>query len=186
MFIEVNITKPFPNEVKIQDPSWKIYQHVVRFEWQPEFCPDCQQMGHICKRNEEVQGKQQKMQKANGRAQQPAKEWRSKGLLTQNINVAQEVAENTMTKSMEIVQVMEQNKSPSSKNGKALIETQDSTQKNGKENSLKGKKASVTNSRNAVTGVDFSVATQNAFGILTGGQEDKQPPDRGSTNEQSK
>lgn len=80
--------------------------------------------------------------------------------------MAQKAAEHTMSKSKEIIQVMEQNKSPSIKNGGVLTETQEPTQMNGKEISLKGKKASATSSRNAVTGMDFSVATQNAFGIL--------------------
>ncbi|XP_070005203.1 uncharacterized protein [Nicotiana sylvestris] len=74
MLIEVNITKPLPTEVKIQDSSGKMYHQAVRFEWQLEFCSDCQRLGHVCKRSEEVQGKPQKIQKVNGKFHQLAKE----------------------------------------------------------------------------------------------------------------
>ncbi|XP_019241499.1 PREDICTED: uncharacterized protein LOC109221473 [Nicotiana attenuata] len=102
MLIEVNITKPLPTGVTIQDPSGKMYKQVVRFEWQPEFCSDCQQLGHICKHNEEVQGRPQKIQKVNSKAHQPAKEWRSKGSIKQNTSKPQELTE-TNTNCVETV-----------------------------------------------------------------------------------
>ncbi|XP_019241257.1 PREDICTED: uncharacterized protein LOC109221251 [Nicotiana attenuata] len=184
MLIEVNITKPLPTGVTIQDPSGKMYKQVVRFEWQPEFCSDCQQLGHICKRNEEVQGRPQNIQKVYGKAHQPAKEWRSKGSIQQN--TSKELTKpNTNSNSAETVSPIAQVAPTVFHNiiaGKSVDTAQGMTHAKRHENSVLRDKNSVLTPRTNVGDTDFSIITKNTFEVLSGGPGGRQPPDRGGTS----
>lgn len=189
MLIEVNITKPLPIGVTIQDTSGKMYNQVVRFEWQPEFCSDCQQLGYACKCNEEVQGKPHKIQKVYGKAHQPAKDWRSKGSMQPNTSKPQELIESNdapKPNSAETIPPKVQTVVPTIMAGKSVDNTQGMTLAKRHNNSVSRDNNSVSTPRKTVGGIYFSMVTQNTFGVLSEGQGDRQPPDRGSTTDPSK
>ncbi|XP_070057680.1 uncharacterized protein [Nicotiana tomentosiformis] len=48
MLIEVNVTKPLPDEVTVLDPSGKIFQQSAIFEWKLDYCEECLMIGHNC------------------------------------------------------------------------------------------------------------------------------------------
>ncbi|XP_019246270.1 PREDICTED: uncharacterized protein LOC109225918 [Nicotiana attenuata] len=75
---------------------------------------------------------------------------------------------------MGIEKEVEQNKTPNTKGKEVEVAEQ-------QQNSLGSRKASTKSNRNIGECGDFSIVTQNAFGILAGGNGDKQPPDKGDT-----
>ncbi|XP_060195465.1 uncharacterized protein LOC132624755 [Lycium barbarum] len=48
VLIEMDITVPLPTSVKILDSSGKTFDQVVDYEWWPQYCPVCCQIGHVC------------------------------------------------------------------------------------------------------------------------------------------
>ncbi|XP_016499265.2 uncharacterized protein LOC107817887 [Nicotiana tabacum] len=48
MLVEVNVTKPLPEEIEVIDPKGRSFQQVVRYDWKPLFCNKCQVIGHVC------------------------------------------------------------------------------------------------------------------------------------------
>ncbi|KAK4366713.1 hypothetical protein RND71_014593 [Anisodus tanguticus] len=107
VLIEMDITKPLPKTVKIQEPNGNIFTQEVTYDSEPEYCEDCLQIGHNCAKiqkrkqgpNKPVQRKKAEVPKvqqvwqgkeANGEVQGPtnpekvsqpiAREMRSKGV----------------------------------------------------------------------------------------------------------
>lgn len=66
MLVEVNVTKPLPEEIEVIDPKGRSFQQVVRYGWKPLFCNKCQVIGHVCppaqRRNDAQQADQVKQQ----------------------------------------------------------------------------------------------------------------------------
>lgn len=48
ILVEVNVTKKLPTEITMKDPSGRKFQQQIEFEWRPEFCAECSQIGHDC------------------------------------------------------------------------------------------------------------------------------------------
>ncbi|XP_060201116.1 uncharacterized protein LOC132629783 [Lycium barbarum] len=48
MLIEINITKPLPDEIKVLDPNGKLFTQPVTYDWRPLYCEVCQSIGHKC------------------------------------------------------------------------------------------------------------------------------------------
>ncbi|XP_059310372.1 uncharacterized protein LOC132061616 [Lycium ferocissimum] len=48
MIIEVDVTKPLPDEIAIIDANVVIFHQRIEYEWKPEFCEKCQKVGHDC------------------------------------------------------------------------------------------------------------------------------------------
>ena len=48
LLIEVDVTKPLPQNVMIVEESGRMLEQRVRFEWAPSFCKKCQVVGHDC------------------------------------------------------------------------------------------------------------------------------------------
>ncbi|XP_070010090.1 uncharacterized protein LOC142164212 [Nicotiana tabacum] len=46
MLVEVNVTKPLPDQVEVNDPSGRVFQQAVSYDWKPMFCEKCQVIGH--------------------------------------------------------------------------------------------------------------------------------------------
>ncbi|XP_075107153.1 uncharacterized protein LOC142180122 [Nicotiana tabacum] len=46
----MDITKELPTNVLVQDPNGKEFEHVVEYEWKPQFCNVCLKMGHSCQK----------------------------------------------------------------------------------------------------------------------------------------
>ncbi|XP_075099268.1 uncharacterized protein LOC142176099 [Nicotiana tabacum] len=38
ILVEVHVTKPLPDHVEVKDPSGRVFQHVVSYDWKPMFC----------------------------------------------------------------------------------------------------------------------------------------------------
>ena len=48
MLIEVNVTKPNPQQITVIDPNGRTFMQEVVMEWKPQYCDKCQQIGHQC------------------------------------------------------------------------------------------------------------------------------------------
>lgn len=55
MLIQANVTKPLPMEVMICDGKGTQFQQAVEYDWKPEFCEECQQIGHRCKPKQQAE-----------------------------------------------------------------------------------------------------------------------------------
>nr|XP_016515490.1 PREDICTED: uncharacterized protein LOC107832191 [Nicotiana tabacum] len=48
MLIEMDITKPLPRSVKLQDPTGRLILQEVTYDWEPKYCTKCLKIGHDC------------------------------------------------------------------------------------------------------------------------------------------
>nr|XP_009798866.1 PREDICTED: uncharacterized protein LOC104245019 [Nicotiana sylvestris] len=48
MLIEMDITRPLPRSVKVQDPKGRLIQQEVVYDWEPTYCSKCLKIGHDC------------------------------------------------------------------------------------------------------------------------------------------
>ncbi|KAK4724359.1 hypothetical protein R3W88_027138 [Solanum pinnatisectum] len=48
MLIEVNVTKPIPQQITVMDPNRGTFMQEVVLEWRPQYCDKCQKIGHQC------------------------------------------------------------------------------------------------------------------------------------------
>ncbi|KAH0652563.1 hypothetical protein KY289_030241 [Solanum tuberosum] len=48
MLVEVDVTKPLPEEINVMDPTGKTIVQGVKYDWKPIFCQKCQVVGHVC------------------------------------------------------------------------------------------------------------------------------------------
>lgn len=133
------------------------------------------------------------MQRVNGRFHQLAKEWRSKGNVTRNTSKPQEptiTTDASKATCFDTLAPKEQTIVPIKKAEKSLdqttIQINNAIQPKGHNNSVSRGKTCVSTPRKTIEGMDFSIATQNAFGMLSGGQGDEHPPDRGGIIDPSK
>ncbi|XP_070032704.1 uncharacterized protein [Nicotiana tomentosiformis] len=75
MLIEVNVTKPLPDEVTVLDPLEKIFQQSVIFEWKPDYCEECLMIEHNCTKQKinDVKNEEQRNNNFQKRKQGPKK-----------------------------------------------------------------------------------------------------------------
>nr|XP_016472761.1 PREDICTED: uncharacterized protein LOC107794748 [Nicotiana tabacum] len=55
MLIEMDITKPLPRYVKLQDHKGRLIQQEVTYDWEPKYCTKCLKIGHDCAEIKTVQ-----------------------------------------------------------------------------------------------------------------------------------
>ncbi|KAK4720345.1 hypothetical protein R3W88_010578 [Solanum pinnatisectum] len=48
MLIEVNVTKPIPQQITVMDPNGVTFMQEVVLEWRPQYCDKCQKIRHQC------------------------------------------------------------------------------------------------------------------------------------------
>ncbi|XP_059310987.1 uncharacterized protein LOC132062428 [Lycium ferocissimum] len=48
MLIEINITKPLPDEIKVLNPNGRLFTQPVTYDWRPMYYEKCQTIGHKC------------------------------------------------------------------------------------------------------------------------------------------
>ncbi|TMW81375.1 hypothetical protein EJD97_010021 [Solanum chilense] len=48
MLIEVNVTKPIPQQITVMDPNGRTFMQEIVMEWKPQYCDKCQKIGHQC------------------------------------------------------------------------------------------------------------------------------------------
>lgn len=49
LLVELDLTKPMPKPIKVMVPIGKIFDQKVAYDWVPEYCPTCLQVGHVCR-----------------------------------------------------------------------------------------------------------------------------------------
>ncbi|XP_075076575.1 uncharacterized protein LOC142163212 [Nicotiana tabacum] len=49
VLIEMDITRPLPGSIKLCDPTRKKIDQIVQYDWKPQYCQECCQLGHSCK-----------------------------------------------------------------------------------------------------------------------------------------
>lgn len=62
VLVDIDVTKPLPKAIWIQDPNGNQVEQTVRYEWTPPFCKTCNKVGHDClskKKPEQPRPKQQ-------------------------------------------------------------------------------------------------------------------------------
>lgn len=52
VLIEMNITLVFPKVIIVQDPSGRVFEQRLEYDWVPMYCPTCLMVGHKCKPKE--------------------------------------------------------------------------------------------------------------------------------------
>lgn len=48
LLIEIDITSPLPKTIKVVDSNGEVFDQAIEYEWWPQYCPTCCQIGHIC------------------------------------------------------------------------------------------------------------------------------------------
>ncbi|XP_060186605.1 uncharacterized protein LOC132616012 [Lycium barbarum] len=55
VLVEMDITTPLPNIVRVMDPSGTTFDQQISYEWKPQYCPTCYQIGHVCPPKQNMQ-----------------------------------------------------------------------------------------------------------------------------------
>jgi len=74
ILIEMDITKPLPQKIKLHDPKGKVLEQIMHYDWKPQYCQTCCQLGHSCRdqKKQKLQGELQK-----GVTMKLKQEWRA-------------------------------------------------------------------------------------------------------------
>ncbi|XP_019256828.1 PREDICTED: uncharacterized protein LOC109235244 [Nicotiana attenuata] len=51
LLVEMDITKPLPRQIKLQDPKGREMMQMVEYDWEPKYCNKCLKIGHECTEN---------------------------------------------------------------------------------------------------------------------------------------
>ncbi|XP_060210241.1 uncharacterized protein LOC132637115 [Lycium barbarum] len=91
ILVEMDITQPLLDKVKLKDPERKLFEQIIAYEWKPMYCGVCLMLGHDCNKGQqqnaprtqpqmiqqspvkEIQKPPQQQRKKNA----PRKEWKS-------------------------------------------------------------------------------------------------------------
>nr|XP_016436483.1 PREDICTED: uncharacterized protein LOC107762630 [Nicotiana tabacum] len=49
VLIEMDITRPLPGSIKLYDLKGKVIEPLIQYDWKPQYCQTCYQIGHSCK-----------------------------------------------------------------------------------------------------------------------------------------
>ncbi|XP_060169363.1 uncharacterized protein LOC132600313 [Lycium barbarum] len=84
LLVEMDVTRAPPQYVKVMDAHGKLFDQFVSYEWWPQFCPSCCQIGHICpeKQAKQPQDKPKAWEekgKNNGGPKKDKQAWQHKG-----------------------------------------------------------------------------------------------------------
>ncbi|XP_060212045.1 uncharacterized protein LOC132639621 [Lycium barbarum] len=85
ILIEVNVTKTLPTKIIVKDPNGNEIVQVVDYDWKPQYCEQCLQIGHVCPQQAVLEPQQQAGPLRRRRRRRPRKviqEWHSKGVIT--------------------------------------------------------------------------------------------------------
>ncbi|XP_009773592.2 uncharacterized protein [Nicotiana sylvestris] len=60
--IEMDVTRPLSENIKLYDPRGRVIEQMVQFDWKPQYCQTCYQIGHSCsdQKNQKHEGMIQK------------------------------------------------------------------------------------------------------------------------------
>ncbi|XP_070053974.1 uncharacterized protein [Nicotiana tomentosiformis] len=54
VLVEMDVTKELPRFIKVTDPNRREFIQEIAYDWVPEFCTKCMQVGHKCKVDEQL------------------------------------------------------------------------------------------------------------------------------------
>ncbi|KAH0661629.1 hypothetical protein KY284_026560 [Solanum tuberosum] len=54
VLIEMDVARELPRKLKVEDPSGRVFEQAIQYEWVPEYCAKCMQVGHKCNGKEGV------------------------------------------------------------------------------------------------------------------------------------
>ncbi|XP_070057707.1 uncharacterized protein [Nicotiana tomentosiformis] len=60
VLVKINVIVPLPRMIRVQDPKGKIFEQEVCYDWIPEYCEECLQVGHNCNTRNEKQPPEKK------------------------------------------------------------------------------------------------------------------------------
>lgn len=46
VLIEMDVARELPKKIKVKDPNGRTFEQSVQYEWVPEYCSKCMQIGH--------------------------------------------------------------------------------------------------------------------------------------------
>ncbi|XP_070025320.1 uncharacterized protein [Nicotiana sylvestris] len=73
ILVEMDVTKPLPKQIMVEDPNGREFEENVWYDWMPQYCTKCLQLGHVCQEPQKEETKQRE------RDQKPQQFWRRKG-----------------------------------------------------------------------------------------------------------
>ncbi|XP_019236661.1 PREDICTED: uncharacterized protein LOC109216895 [Nicotiana attenuata] len=85
ILVEMDVTKPLPKQIKVEDPNRREFEQEVWYDWLPQYCTKCLQLGHICQEQQKEEVKQK------GRELKPKQFWRKKEQGTKKQDIVAEV-----------------------------------------------------------------------------------------------
>ncbi|XP_019251096.1 PREDICTED: uncharacterized protein LOC109230012 [Nicotiana attenuata] len=62
LLVEMDVTKPLPKQVKLQDPKGKEMMQEVEYDWEPKYCSKCLKIGHECIESKKPMQQQRNLQ----------------------------------------------------------------------------------------------------------------------------
>ncbi|KAH0724790.1 hypothetical protein KY284_000655 [Solanum tuberosum] len=48
VLIEMDVARELPRKLKVEEPNGRVFEQEVQYEWVPEYCAKCMQVGHKC------------------------------------------------------------------------------------------------------------------------------------------
>lgn len=48
VLVEMDVARDLPMKLKVEDPNGRVFEQIVQYEWVPEYCTKCMQVGHKC------------------------------------------------------------------------------------------------------------------------------------------
>lgn len=52
VLVEMDVARELPKKLKVEDPHGRVFEQAVQYEWIPEYCTKCMQVGHQCNKEE--------------------------------------------------------------------------------------------------------------------------------------
>ncbi|XP_019250907.1 PREDICTED: uncharacterized protein LOC109229810 [Nicotiana attenuata] len=92
VLIKMDITRELPKSIRVTDPNGRVFNQSVAYDWMPEFCQSCRQIGHSCGKDE------QQMQKTKIKQQKQRQEWMPKERSNDKIDQSIAVKNNQQAK----------------------------------------------------------------------------------------
>ena len=72
VLVEMDVTKPLPKSVVLEDPQGKLIEQKVWYEWALPFCVKCQKVGHVCGESKSTDKRKNVQKQWVPKATQPA------------------------------------------------------------------------------------------------------------------
>lgn len=75
VLIEMDVTQPLPKSIKAKYPKGNVFEQVIEYDWEPEYCATCLRICHNCQKGQEMKAQPKPVQ---GRNTKPKQVWQTK------------------------------------------------------------------------------------------------------------